>query len=250
MAFNFYGTYTTGQYKSLVDFTNIQLVDVQKRIKYLNGMLERNGRFDTKFDLNKMPEKYTVTPEGSYGAKLLRAFLALGGDPLKSFVIRTDTVYMNSGVPITDDINDDKAGYGTHLSNGQQIHTQRGDYATGIHTMRLKKFQLSSIKYKREHLEFKIKRAMDFSGFLSEEIDYLTSMIDENHDRHHIRSVESILVNLDPAVAVPGSTSIIQNDQDLFGYGVGNLQDIMSPNTSDEVRSQNDRGASSSSRTA
>ena len=91
---------------------------------------------------------------------------------------------------------------------------------------------------------------MDYSEFLKDEIDFLDSMINEEHPRYNVRSVESILVHLDPDVAPPGTTSIIQNDEDLFGYGVGNVQDLMSPDPLEEAKAFNDRGPSSSSKTS
>ncbi len=216
MAFNFLGTFTTGQFDRLKQFAKIQELDISERIKTLQKRLNDNGKFTTIFDeYSGYPAKYIVSPVDSYGAKLLSAYKALGGNPEKDFIIRT----MDKPVFLTRDPGDDGGGkgYSTVYSNGRVDRGKNSfDKPIGTLVNNFKSWQLESIKYKRERLEYKIKRCMDMSDQIESEIKILTLMLSEENN------VMSQVMDIINSTDQYGS-GIIHNLDDLFGYEIGRI---------------------------
>src|SRR5271157_5830105 len=183
MAFAFLGTFSTGQWEELRKFALIQAPDIGARIAWLNRELLTVGIFLTAYDQNtNLPISFSVVPNTSHGAKLLQAYRALGGSPEQDFMIRTSDqpVYLTAGPPV--DMNDAsglaQGGTSEVFSNGRRFRgTVKFDRDLGLPMDKFKRWQLESIKHKREHLEFKIKRALDYSDQLQIENTFLNTMI-------------------------------------------------------------------------
>ncbi len=232
MAFNFYGTFTTGQWEELRQFALIQATDIGARIAWLNRELSTIGLFSTIYDSsNSHPLSFAVVPSTSYGAKLLQAYRALGGSPEKDFLLRTSDqpVYLLPGAPI--DTNDASGvatqGFSDSFSNGKRYRgQQRFDRDLGFPMEKFKRWQLEAIKHKRERLEYKIKRALDYSDQLQIEQQALTSMIATDSTT----SVEGQIANLIALFHRPGAMNVIDNINDLFGFNIGRPGDTSIPN--------------------
>jgi hypothetical protein len=227
MAFNFYGTFTLGQLKKLIDFSHIQERDLKSRKEWLQAQLTRNGVFTTEYDAQtNMPKSFSAT-SGSYAAKLLQAYRILGGTPEQDFMLRTTDkpVFLTRGVNIdtTNSVNDGTSGFSDMLSNGRRIRgSQRFDRDVGVQVDKLKSWQLEPIKRKREHLEFKIKRALDYSDQLQREIQVLTVLLDESQGRQ----VSDIIRKIEMNALRTGAHNVIEDLVDIFGLNIGRIQDF------------------------
>jgi hypothetical protein len=243
MAFNFYGTYTTGQFNELRNFARKQLPDLNERIAYLEHRRNAVGVFQAEFDpQTKMPLKYSCNPPNSYGNKLLRAFRAMGGVPERTFILRVEPVYMLKSTPIKTGTSNPPKEY----SNGRIQRINKNDGARGVQVVRLKSFMLGPIKHKLEHLEYKIKRTLDYSDSLTEEINFLKSMIDSTQEDFDFNNIETLLDKCDIDKNVSSNYNIIRNDTDIFGYRIGNIQDVNTSYNPDEAAAFGERGPTNS----
>jgi hypothetical protein len=244
MAFNFYGTFTTGQWDELRQFALIQGPDIGARIGWLNRELSTVGIFSTIYDpATNFPQSFSVTPSTSHGAKLLLAYRALGGFPERDFLLRTSDqpVFLMAGPPI--DTNDAsgtaQAGFSDQFSNGKQYRgNQRFDRDLGYPMEKFKRWQLEAIKQKREKLEFKIKRALDYSDQLQIERDFLTVIIQPASTT----TVNGQIANLIALFHRPGAMNVVDDVLDIFGFNIGRPIDTTIPNTTEVAAAGNQRG--------
>lgn len=224
MAFNFFGLMTTGQWESFKAFALIQKVDVQLRINWLQKQLSMNGIFETVYD-GPTPVSFSASA-GSYAWKLFAAYRVLGGVPERDMLLRTSDqpVYKTKGTSIQDQTTGDTSGgFSDTFSNGRRERgTQRFDRDLGLLVEKLKDWQLEAIKAKRERLEFKIKRALDYSDQLQNEIAVLTAVLDETSTS----SFDSQVVNIEVQMVTPGSANVIDNLDDVFGLSIGKPGDL------------------------
>lgn len=219
MAFNFFGTFTTGQLNDLVDFSHIQERDIEARIAWLSAELEKVGTFVTQYDdEDKYPVFFDCFPAESYGAKLLLAYKILGGVPERDMLLRTSDkpVFLKKGVNASP--TDPDSGYSREFSNGRVYRgTQRFDRSLGLRVEALKRWQLEAVKRKREHLELKIKRALDYSDQLQREMDLLSGLKDGG--------VSDLVTEIYKVMLTPGAMNVVDDPDDGFGLGVGPVGD-------------------------
>ena len=226
MAFNFYGTFTTGQFTAFSEFSKIQEQDLKRRIDYLSAQILRVGRFITDYNEDGTPLSFSVVPNTSYGAKLMLAYKILGGKPETSMLLRTrdKPVFLERGTGITDNPLDLNGGYSDNYSNGRLNRgTQRYDRDIGIQVEKMKNWQLETIKRKREALEFKIKKAMDLSDQLYQEREKLQAMIDDP-----LRSLPYIISQVYGKMFARGAMSIVDDTLDVLGLKIGMPVDVTS----------------------
>ena len=100
-----------------------------------------------------------------------------------------------------------------------------------------KKWQLEAIKQKREHLEFKIKRALDYSDQLQIEPTFLQAMIATTTTT----DVLGQIANLVSLFHRPGAMNVIDNLNDLFGFGIGRPGDTSAENPTDVAQADEQR---------
>ena len=225
--------FTVGQWEELRQFALIQASDIGARIGYLNRELTTVGLFSTQYDpTTNFPVNFSATPSTSHAAKLLQAYRALGGFPEQDFLLRTsdDPVYLTPGAAIN--TNDPSGiitqGSSDQFSNGKRYRGgQVFDRDLGLPMENFKKWQLQAIKHKREHLEYKIKRALDYSDQLQIEITFLTTMIQPGT----LTDVNGQIADLIALFHRPGAMNVIDNVNDIFGFGIGRPGDASIPNT-------------------
>lgn len=230
MAFNFYGVFTTGQFDKFYYFAKIQEQDLLKRISHLEKRKSQIGTVRTDYDpVTNYPVLYEPEIPYSYIDKLFLAYKALGGKPEEDFLIRNrdQPVYLKTGEDLTNDIYDLTGGDSREFSNGRlnRMGNIRADRPMGIQIDRMKNWQLEVIKYKRESLEYKIKRALDLSDEIQKEIDLLKSMIDTEDP---IRSLDGMLASVTDLAYSEGSMYIVPNMTDIFGLRIGPITDVLS----------------------
>jgi len=231
MAFNFYGTYTTGQYEEFFKFSKIQESELLNRIMNLRGRINRTGIFTTKYDeATGYPVEFSCEPVTSYGAKLLRAYKILGGFPEKDMLLRikSDPVYLKSNVGGLNPSDVNPPGLGIEYSDKRLV---RGsiifDRDLGFHVDRQKQWQLQSIKRKREMLEFKIKKALYTSQRLIDEYELLNRMRDPE-DRFNLTNMVVRVLTIQNE---PGRINTVENMDDIYGIKIGPTYDMVNPQT-------------------
>jgi hypothetical protein len=224
MAFNFYGTLTTGQFNEFVNFSKYQEQDIKKRIDWLTALASQIGVFTTEYDSDNYPKSFSVAPDNSYGAKLLKVYKIMGGVPEKDMMLRTRDlpVYLLPGQPLSQDTEDLSGGTSREYSNGRLDRgTQRFDRSLGIKITKIKNWQIEAIKRKREHIEFKLKRAMDHSDQIMQEIKMLQQMVNDSS-----RSLDFIVADATSQMFASGTMNVVQNLEDTHGRLIGQPVDI------------------------
>jgi hypothetical protein len=214
MAFNFYGTFTIGQLNELRTFSRYQSQDLQKRIDWLKSQLERIGTLKSTLDQGT-PQTYQ-TSTSTYLGKLFLAYKMMGGNPERDFIIRQrdQTVFKTRGSPLNDDPYDKTDGSSDEYTNGVSERGIRNDSASGLFVDRAKAWQLEVIKRKREYLEYKIKKIIDYSDELAKELASLEFLIDESTD---ILETDGLIDEVIAQANIPGATGYVPDDEDLFG---------------------------------
>lgn len=243
MAFNFYGTYTTGQYNQFLGFSKVQEADIRSRIRHLEVLLTKYGKFEITFDAESgAPSQIRCSGDNSYGAKLLRAYKILGGVPETDFMMRTnsDPVYLKSGNPINKDPNDPYSGYGSQYSDNR---LDRGnltyDRDLGELVLRQKKWQMEAIKRKRETLEYKIKRIL----YLSQQLNTERILLNEMLDSQSRDSLGVITSRIQAIQLEPGRLSVVNNDEDIHGLYIGREYDAVVDDPEGTDKAHGERGA-------
>lgn len=238
MAHGIFGTFTTGQWNVFRAFSIVQKVELQLRKIWLEKEISKIGIFTTEYGSDYFPVSFTATP-GSYADKLMQAYRILGGVPERDMLLRTSDkpVFLNRGAPMTKTQDGQTtSGVSDSFSNGRRIRgTQRFDRDLGLRVDRLKKWQLESIKQKLEHLEFKIKRALDYSDQLQRELVQINLLMGSDAG-----SVDDQILQVEISMATPGAANTVQNDDDIFGLFIGTPADLTFPNA-EEIAQQGDQ---------
>jgi hypothetical protein len=241
MAFNFFGTFTTGQWESFKSFTKIQILDLLLRKQWLGKQLIMNGIFSTIYDDNNNPVSYSVS-QGSYAAKLLEAYKILGGNPELDMLLRTrdKPVYKLTGTEIQKNTDGSSIGGTSELySNGRRERgNQFFDRDLGLKVENIKKWEIEAIKMKREKLEFKIKRAMDYSDQLGEEIKEIDKLIGDIFKQG---SAENQIIDVEIQMQKPGTMNVVDNITDVHGLSVGKPGDISFMDSEDREKENKER---------
>lgn len=171
MAFDFLGTFNLSQYTRFIAFADKQLQDVQNRIVHLQYELERMGSLSFSYGANGEPLAFETGGKNTYLGKLMAAYTALGGDPFFDLNIRSlsQAVFLQRAREMST---------AQLMSNGEvmgMVGLADGVSASLMQDMRVWLDQ--ALKFKRERLEHKIRRAVDYSGQLENEINFLTDIV-------------------------------------------------------------------------
>jgi hypothetical protein len=172
MAFNFMGTFSAEQVLSLLDFARKQLPDIDARVAYLQGQINRVGWIQYTLDEERRPESYVIEPENSVLAKYVRSYQFYGGDLLDLSVrSRGQWISYAQEEPDLDSTKVSTAGSlqaAAQVEDVENLHLD--DAIPAIAVSKVKEFIRPSIQAKRERYEFKIKKALDLADQYLEEI--------------------------------------------------------------------------------
>lgn len=214
---------TTAQWEEFKNFVKIQKVDLIQRKAWLQRELVRVGVFVTDYD-GPTPVAFGAVA-GSYADKLLRAYKILGGVPERDMLLRTSDipVFAPRAVGLTTDATGEvTGGFAEVHSNGRRNRgSQIFDRDLGLLVEKLKKWQLEAIKLKREKLEYKIKRALDYSDQLQREIAVIDRLTAEG-----LGSVDDQIVAIEVQMDSPDAANVVDNPDDVFGLDIGVQQDL------------------------
>ena len=236
MAFNFFGTFTTGQFEAFRAFTKIQQLDLTLRQQWLSKQLIMNGVFDLRYN-GPIPVSFSAS---GYAGKLLQAYRVLGGCPEECMLLRTrdqcvfKTKNYNMNVAREGGVS---GGFSDLYTSGRRERGgQRYDRDLGIKVDNIKKWEREAIKKKREQLEMKIRRALDYSDQLQEEIKLIAKLLGDGKG-----SVDDQILQVDIQAATPGSMNVVRDLNDMFGLFIGRVGDITQKDALDQEQEQAQR---------
>ena len=164
MAFDFGGTFNNHQVSRLVAFSQNQFVDAAGRVIHLSAEIARIGNIIFQYDAGGNPVSYTAGPNNSYIGKLVMVYEILGGDPLFDLQVRSQAqaVYLVGA--------SSKTAPAQQMSSGD-IVGQPGlsDALSSALVQQMKSWTEEVIQYKRENIERKVRRAIDYVDQLTAE---------------------------------------------------------------------------------
>jgi hypothetical protein len=238
--FNFTGTFTVSQFEALKVFAETQKVDLLARRQWLVTQLNKLGTYGTTYDKTTgEPIKFVATPR-SYAEKLLEAYRILGGIPEKDMMLRdrSDPVFLQEGSPIKETETDTIGGFSDTYSNNRRYRGgMRFDRDIGMIVTKFKKWQFDIIKRKREHLEYKMKRVLDASDQIANEIAEIDVLLGDGRN-----SFDALIQRIEAAISDPSNINV--TDGDAFGLAIGKPADLAYENQTFEQLSEHQRGGS------
>jgi hypothetical protein len=170
MAFEFLGTFTASMYTRHSVWVQAQVGQVSARIQHLNAEIARIGSLSFAYDSNGVPTQVTPSDSSTYIGRLFQVYEALGGDPEFDLQTRSmnQPVFRNMGSE-------------THMpqtmSNGEVIGTSGLSDAQSAELFRQQRDWAYDVQfYRRDLLERKIRRMMDYVDQLQSEITTLTAI--------------------------------------------------------------------------
>lgn len=167
MAYDFQGTFTASQFKRLQTYIQNQVQLIDSRIAHLKVELERIGDLAFAYDAGGVPKAYANDPPTTYCGKLYGAYQALGGDVEYDLQVRktSDPVFLLTGSetkPVQ------------MVSNGEVLGGLGLNNATSAGLVQnLRNWVEGDLQRRRNSLERKIRRAIDYGEQLKAEINEL-----------------------------------------------------------------------------
>jgi hypothetical protein len=200
---DFAGTFNSSQFTRFRLWTINQFSDIPGRIGHLLAETQRIGTITSSYDNSSgNPISYSVQPTTSYIGKLMMAYEVLGGDPFFDLQIRTmgQAVYLTPGTNTTP---------AQRLSSGDILAQPGLNDALSANLMQqMRAWTQDVIQYKRENIERKIRRAVDYADQLTAEIQTLTVVI---QDATSQGSVADLTTQIQALLADPTYRSIYQD---------------------------------------
>lgn len=171
MAFDFKGTLNQSQFNRFLAFAQAQLPDVAARLNHLAVEQSRLGVLAFSYDANGQPLAYSPQPANSYLGKLLASYEILGGDAFYDLNIRS----MSQAVYL---VRADETRPAQLMSNGEIVGTPGlGDRGTAELMDTARGWMADVLFSRREYLERKIRRCIDYGDQLQAEQNELLNVV-------------------------------------------------------------------------
>lgn len=195
MAFNFLGTFTRPQLDALDAYVRAHVPNVEPRIRAIKGEIERLGWLEYSFNEEGERVDYRVLPEGSVLDRHVLAYTWAGGD-LNDLQIRSrgDWIYLTKGEW---DLREGVA-YGGGLPSEGEYRESGGlydDQEPGTEVDRFKEQVRPSLRRRLEDLEFRVKRTVDRSDQLIEELVLLVKRTTGAETLDELRTNLDFMIN-------------------------------------------------------
>lgn len=194
MAFDFQGTFTASQFARFRDYVREQIQLVSDRIAHLQAERARVGDLSFAYDSGGLPTAFTNDPPTTYVGKLFAAYEALGGDVEFDLQIRQtkQPVFRLAG---------DETKPAQLMSNGEVISSPvLGDAESSIIMQKMRSWVSQDLHRRRDALERKIRRAIDYAEQLDTEIAQLKLVLGSADQED---SLEFLISNINTLTADP-----------------------------------------------
>ena len=170
MAWNFRGTFNKSQFERFAAFARAQTSDILGRIKHLTAERIRIGSLVFAYK-DGLPTGYEPDSPTSYLGQLIACYEILGGNALADLNLRTlsQPVFLIPG---------DETRPAQQLSNGEIMGLPgTGDGVSAVLMQQARAWMPEVLDYKRDYLERKIRRMVDYSDQLQAESDLLQQIL-------------------------------------------------------------------------
>ena len=170
MAFEILGSFSASQFTRFSTWVQVQTGQVSARIQHLNAEIARIGALSFAYDSNGIPTFVTPTDSTTYIGRLFQVYEALGGDAEFDLQVRSmsQPVFRNSGTEVR---------MPQTMSNGEVIGTGGlSDAQSGELFRQARDWAYDVQFYRRDLLERKIRRMMDYVDQLNAEVATLTAI--------------------------------------------------------------------------
>ncbi len=170
MAFEILGTFTASQFTRFSTWAQAQVGQVPARIQHLEAELARIGALTFAYDAGGIPTYVQPADNSTYIGRLFQAYEALGGDAEFDLQTRqmTQPVFKTAGTPNNPS---------QLLSNGEITGSTGLQDAQSAELMRsLRDWAYDTQFYRRDLLERKIRRSIDYVDQLNTEIKTLQTI--------------------------------------------------------------------------
>jgi len=168
VAFDFKGTFTRSQFDRFSTFVRAQTSTIDARIAHLKAEQARIGNLAFAFDAGGVPTQMSADPPTStYVGKLFGVYEGLGGDAEFDLQVRStgQAIFRATG---------DETKTPQQMSNGDVLGTPGlSDAQTADSMGQATAWAQDILIYRREALERKIRRAIDYGDQLQVEINTL-----------------------------------------------------------------------------
>ena len=170
MANDFLGTFNQSMLNRLVKYARAQVKDIPGRLQHLAAEQARVGSVVFKFDKANVVS-YVPSPSDSYVGRLLRLYEVLGGDAFYDLAVRaknSQALFLQRS---------DETRKAQLMSNGRVVSSEGlADAPSAVLIQQMRDWMHDSLQYKRENLERKIRKAIDYSDQIAEEIQVLQAI--------------------------------------------------------------------------
>jgi hypothetical protein len=167
---DFLGTFNKSQLNRLVTLARGQVADIPARLTHLAAEQARVGSVVFKFNMATVVS-YIPSPSDSYVGRLLRLYEVLGGDAFYDLAVRqknSQALFLQRT---------DETRKAQVMSNGKVIATDGlADAPSAVLIQRMRGWMTDALAGKRENLERKIRKAIDYSDQLSDEMALLKTI--------------------------------------------------------------------------
>lgn len=170
MAFEFKGTFTKSQFDRFATWIRAQSTLIDGRIAHLKAEQARVGNLAFAFDSGGIPTGMASDPPQTYAGKLFGVYEALGGDAFYDLQVRSmgQAVFKLTG---------DETKQPQLMSNGEVMGTPGLSDAESAELVEQSRAWVNeTLAYRRDALERKVRRAIDYSDQLEAEINQLQLM--------------------------------------------------------------------------
>lgn len=170
MAFDFQGTFSVSQFARLKAYLRDQVQLIDARIAHLKAERDRIGDLSFAYDSGGIPTGVANDPPLTYCGKLFGAYEALGGDVEFDLQVRgtSQPVFQLAG---------DETQAAQLMSNGEVIGVLGlSDAESSILVQKLRGWTEGDLHRRRDALERKLRRAIDYAEQLEAEISELQNL--------------------------------------------------------------------------
>jgi hypothetical protein len=193
VAYSFAGTFTLSQFTRFKEYVLDQVHQIDARIEHLKAERDRIGTLAIAYDESGNPTHIANDHQVTYLGRLFGAYEALGGN------VEFDLQVRSAAQPIFR-IPGDSTKPAQLLSNGEVIgHQALGDAESSLTMQAMRRWVEQDLYRRRESLERKIRRAIDYSEQLTQEISDLTvlkgSEDTEGSLAYYINIIDSLTVD-------------------------------------------------------
>lgn len=200
MAFEFLGTFNKSQYDRFFAYARNQLADIEQRINHLDMEISRIGNLSMSYEAGGIPTEYSVSSSTqTYVGALVAAYEALGGHVTYDLQVRS----LDQAIVLVGGSEMDVPQF---YSNGEIVPGRAQlDSVSANYMGAAKDWLQGTLTYKRDYLERKVRRSLDYVEQLIEEKEYLLQI---QQDATAVGSLEYYAVRLQELIVNTSYTAI------------------------------------------